>query len=571
MLNIQRIKYKNILSAGNQLTEVSFTDTKTTLIVGANGNGKSLIITALIFALYGRSNRGTTKSQLVNSTNKKDCVVELEFAIKSKQYKVIRGISPNIFEIWVDGVVQNQLASVKDQQKYLEQSVLRMSYKTFIQVVVLGSNNFVPFMQLSSSDRRDLVEELLDIKIFSSMNSILKDRIKNLERKRQEITYNKSTVADKIQMQKNFIKTIKDEGNLIIEKKQDKINTIQNESEAINSEIKTRLKDIEVKQQELESISFSSKKLKQLIGIKGKMQQKSSILEDDKTFFQNNDVCPTCKQDLQVEFKDEMILKLKDELSGISRGFVELEQVIEEEETKENEFTKLSRGITSLNNEISNQQSQILRNGKQIKELEIEIEETSNKLKNQSEEAKVLRALMKDEDALDRDGSKCNETIHYFEFAHLLMKDGGIKTKIMQKYLPLLNLQINKYLQMMDFYINFTLDDEFNENVKTPIHEDFSYGSFSEGEKQKINLAILFAWRDIAKMKNSINCNLMILDETFDSSLDTEGSGNLLKILNYVIKDTNIFVISHRIDELIDKFDRVLEVKKINGFSKVLI
>ena len=220
MLNIQRIKYKNILSAGNQFTEVSFTDTKTTLIVGANGNGKSLIITALIFGLYGRSNRGTTKSQLVNSTNKKDCVVELEFSIKSKQYKVIRGISPNIFEIWVDGVVQNQLASVKDQQKYLEQSVLRMSYKTFIQVVVLGSNNFVPFMQLSSSDRRDLVEELLDIKIFSSMNSILKDRIKSLERKRQEITYNKSTVVDKIEMQKNFIKTLKEEGEVIIAKKQ---------------------------------------------------------------------------------------------------------------------------------------------------------------------------------------------------------------------------------------------------------------------------------------------------------------------------------------------------------------
>ena len=260
MLNIQRIKYKNILSAGNQFTEVNFTDTKTTLIVGANGNGKSLIITALIFALYGRSNRGTTKSQLVNSTNKKDCVVELEFSIKSKQYKVIRGISPNIFEIWVDGVVQNQLASVKDQQKYLEQSVLRMSYKTFIQVVVLGSNNFVPFMQLSSSDRRDLVEELLDIKIFSSMNSILKDKIKNLERKRQEIAHSKSTVVDKIEMQKNFIKTLKEEGEVIIAKKQNKITEIQNESEGINSGISTTLKDIEVKQKELESISFSSKK-----------------------------------------------------------------------------------------------------------------------------------------------------------------------------------------------------------------------------------------------------------------------------------------------------------------------
>jgi DNA repair exonuclease SbcCD ATPase subunit len=570
MLNIQKIKFKNILSAGNTFTELSFIETNTTLIVGSNGNGKSLLITALIFALYGKSNRGTTKTQLVNSINKKDCLVEVDFCVRNKQYKVVRGISPNVFEIWIDGVLQDQLSSAKDQQKYLEQIILRMSYKTFIQVVVLGSSNFIPFMQLSSGDRRELVEELLDIKVFSSMNTILKDEIKSLERKIQELTYNKTSISEKIEMQKKFIDTLTKNGEDLLSNKANKITSLEAEIEIISKTNDDNTISIGDIQDKIKDLSNSSKKLKQLENIRGKLDHKKALIQDQINFFSNNDSCPTCKQNLHVDFKETECLTLNEELSNLSEGYLKLELALTEEETRENKFLEYTNNITNLTHEISNNQKFIKQFLSQIQTLQTEIKETEYKLKNQNEDKKILYDLIKNESSLNVQTLKYKDALQYFEFSHSLMKDGGIKSKIIQKYLPMLNQYINKYLQLMDFYINFTLDEEFNESVRTPIHEDFSYGSFSEGEKQKLNLSILFAWRDIAKMKNSINCNLLILDETFDSSLDSAGSEYLIKILNHVIKDTNIFVISHRIDELVDKFDRVLEVKKVNGFSKIL-
>lgn len=569
MLSIQKIKYKNFLSTGNQFTEVNFTDTKTTLIVGKNGEGKTTLHSALVFGLYGKSNRNTTKKQLVNSRNKKDCLVEVEFSNEGRKYKVQRGISPNAFQIWIDDVLQQELSAAKDQQKYLEQVILKMSYKTFMQVVVLGSSNFIPFMQLSASDRRDLVEELLDIKIFSSMNFILKDKIKNLERKNKEIEYNLKSVEDKIKMQESFIETIKDNKNDVISKYKNKIKELNNSITELTSLNEEYLKDLQAEQEKIDKINFSSKKLKQLFGIRDKLETKKSIFLDEKNFFENNEICPTCKTHLQVEFRDEKVIEIEKEIEKIQDGFNELQNTILEEEEKEQEIQKISSILSEITSKISSNNSSIKQINGQKNEIENEIDELVKSDKNEDKELQSLEKYIKTKNKLDSEKSKCSEAIQYFEFAHLLMKDGGVKTKIIEKYLPIINHQINRYLQMMDLYINFTLDEEFKEQINTPVHEDFSYGSFSEGEKQRISLSILFAWREIARIKNSVNCNLLFLDEIFDSSLDGEGTEYLLKIIKYAIQDSNIFIISHRIDELSDKFDRILEVKKVNGFSKV--
>jgi DNA repair exonuclease SbcCD ATPase subunit len=569
MLQIQKIRYKNFLSSGNTFTEIDFTTTRTTLIVGKNGEGKSTTHAALIFGLYGKSSRNTTKKQLINSINKKESVVEIFFNIDGKNYKVVRGISPNVFEIWVDGVLQEQLAAVKDQQKYLEQNVLKMSFKTFNQVVVLGSNSFIPFMQLSASDRRELVEELLDIKIFSSMNVIIKEKVKSLERSLNEISVKKISVVEKIDMQKDFIESVIRDGEELISKKKTKIDEIYEDTEKVNQSIQLLLDKLDIEKNKLETVSFSSKKMKSLLSIEGKLQQKKINLLTEVKFFDENEICPTCKQDLQVDFKKEKVEEINSELESLNTGIEELKHTVLEEEKKEKFLAQVSDTIRSINSEILNYQNKISNNNRTIKDLESEINEINNKIKNQNKETKKLDLLLKEEKNLNQSEVKCKDGLHYFEFAHLLMKDGGVKAKIIEKYLPIINTEINRYLELMDLYLNFTLDEDFKESVKTPIHEDFSYGSFSEGEKQRISLSILFAWREIARIKNSVNCNLLFLDEVFDSSLDSEGTEYLLKIINYVVKDTNIFVISHRVDELIDKFDRVIEVKKVNGFSKV--
>lgn len=569
MLCINKIQYKNFLSSGNTFTEIDFTKTKTTLIVGKNGEGKSTTHSALIFGLYGKSNRNTTKRQLLNAINKKDLVVEVFFNIDGKDYKVIRGISPNIFEIWIDNVKQEELSAVKDQQKHLEQNILKMSFKTFNQVVVLGSNSFIPFMQLSASDRRDLVEELLDIRIFSSMNSIIKEKIKNLEKTHNEIVFKKNSVSEKINMQQTFIDSLNKDAKQVISKKNKNITNLEQENNDITEQIQITLTELEIQKEKINKISFSPKKIKSLLSIEGKLEQKKSNIISNVNFFTQNQTCPTCKQDLHVDFKNKKIEDLESELLELNSGFEDLKKSLHEEEVKEIKLKDIANTITELNSSILENQNKIKNNNKIIKNIKEEINEILFKIENQNEETEKLNLLLKEEGKLSKSELKCKEVSHYFQFAHLLMKDGGIKSRIIEKYLPIINTEINRYLQLMDLYLNFTLDEDFKESVKTPIHEDFSYGSFSEGEKQRISLSILFAWREVARLKNSINCNLLFLDEVFDSSLDSEGTEYLLKIINYVVKDTNIFVISHRIDELVDKFDRVLEVKKINGFSKV--
>ena len=571
MILFKQIAYRNFLSSGNQATEIEFTDTQTTLIVGANGSGKSTMLDALCFGLFNKAFRKINKSQLINSTNEKECLVEIDFSIGTKEYKIKRGIKPNIFEIWIDGILQNQAASSTDQQKQLEDSILKLNYKSFTQIVILGSASFVPFMQLSTANRREVVEDLLDIKIFSAMNAVIKDRIKNTNDKIKELSLKQSMTEEKVEMQKEFIESIEKSGKENIEKKRDKIISIGTYIDQLTAENTQKVDEVSnTLQPQLEDLLDASKKLKQLSNLKGKISEKVSSITEQHKFFNNNSVCPTCTQTIEEEFRLNKVNESETKAKELQQGYNELKAAIQQEEKREREFSVVSKEISSLNNEISNNNVKISQLNKQSRDFDQEIQDITNKIKNRNTERKALIELEQTLDLIQTEKSKNKEDVSYFDFAHSLMKDGGIKGKIIKKYLPLMNQQINKYLQMMDFYINFTLDEEFNEKIKSPIHEDFTYESFSEGEKMRINLAILFTWREIARMKNSVNTNLLILDEVFDSSLDFMGTDYFTRIIKYVIKDTNIFVISHKTDELIDKFDRVIKFEKIKGFSKMV-
>ena len=570
MILFKQIAYRNFLSSGNQATEIEFTDTQTTLIVGANGSGKSTMLDALCFGLFNKAFRKINKSQLINSTNEKECLVEIDFSIGTKEYKIKRGIKPNIFEIWIDGILQNQAASSTDQQKQLEDSILKLNYKSFTQIVILGSASFVPFMQLSTANRREVVEDLLDIKIFSAMNAVIKDRIKNTNDKIKELSLKQSMTEEKVEMQKEFIESIEKSGKENIEKKRDKIISIGTYIDQLTAENTQKVEEVSnTLQPQLEDLLDASKKLKQLSNLKGKISEKVSSITEQHKFFNNNSVCPTCTQTIEEEFRLNKVNESETKAKELQQGYNELKAAIQQEEKREREFSVVSKEISSLNNEISNNNVKISQLNKQSRDFDQEIQDITNKIKNRNTERKALIELEQTLDLIQTEKAKNKEDVSYFDFAHSLMKDGGIKGKIIKKYLPLMNQQINKYLQMMDFYINFTLDEEFKENIKSPIHEDFTYESFSEGEKMRINLAILFTWREIARMKNSINTNLLILDEVFDSSLDNMGTEYFTKIIKYIIKDANVFVISHKTDELIDKFDKIIRFEKNKGFSKI--
>lgn len=569
MILFKRISYRNFLSSGNTPTEINLTGEITTLIIGTNGSGKSTMLDALCFGLFNKAFRKINKNQLVNSTNEKECLVEVEFSIGNKEYKIIRGIKPNIFEIWINGELQNQAAASVDQQKHLEDIILKLNYKSFTQIVILGSASFVPFMQLSTANRREVVEDLLDIKIFSAMNSILKEKIRSSNEKIKEFDIFEKSIQEKILMQTEFIEELEKRGNDKITANQEKIANLLNELDVYIRQNSFLEEDVFKYIKEQEEVSGATDRLKKLDNLKGKLSEKVSIITEEHKFFNENTVCPTCTQTIDETFRVNKIIDVQNKAKELQSGYQDLECTIKNEEERERQFIILSKEITKLNNEISQNNTRISFNQKQVQELEFEIQTITEQFKNRNTEQQKLEKLEKQQVDNFKKKSKYKETINYFDFAQILMKDGGVKTKIIQKYLPLMNKQINKYLQIMDFYINFTLDEEFKENIKSPIHEDFTYESFSEGEKMRINLAILFTWREIARMKNSINTNLLILDEVFDSSLDNMGTEYFTKIIKYIIKDANVFVISHKTDELIDKFDKIIRFEKIKGFSKI--
>ena len=569
MILFKTIRWKNFLSTGNQYTEVDFTKNKTNLIIGTNGAGKSTVLDALTFSLFGKPFRRINKPQLINSVNEKDCRVEVEFSIGNTEWKVVRGIKPAIFEIWRNDAALDQSAAALDQQKWLEQNVLKMNYKSFTQIVILGSSTFVPFMQLSAAHRREVIEDLLDIKIFSSMNTLIKEKIRSVKEEIKVFELKKESLLDKVKMQEEFIGELENRGNANINANKEKIANLDKEIGDYMEENTSNEDPLRALIREQDAITGYAEKLRKLGNLKGKISQKVSTITKEHKFFTENTVCPTCTQSIEDAFRINRINDAQNKAKELQSGYKELEEAIKEEEERERQYNSLTKEISKLTNGIS--QNNIKINGlrRQIRNLEKEIQVLTENLANRNTEHEKLESFKENLKTTYDELASRKDTINYYDFSYSLLKDGGVKSKIIKKYLPLINQQVNRYLQMMDFYINFILDEEFNETVQSPIHEDFSYASFSEGEKMRIDLALLFTWREVARMKNSVNTNLLIMDEVFDSSLDGFGTEEFLKIIRFVIKDANIFVISHKTG-LEDKFANVLKFEKVKGFSRMI-
>jgi len=569
MIIFEKVRWKNFLSTGNQFTEIDLNRNETTLIIGENGAGKSTVLDALCFSLFGKPFRTISKSQLVNTVNAMETVVEIEFSIASRRYKVIRGIKPNKFEIWQNDVMLNQEANSRDYQKILEQQILKLNYRSFTQVVILGSSTFVPFMQLKAKFRREVVEDLLDIKIFSMMNMILKQRLKDLVVELQEVEYNYKLSGEKISMQKTYIEDIKNNAGVIIESKQ---NDYHSNSIMLDEKVNNK-KTLEETQKTLfesvtDQINVESKDVK-LKDLRSTLIEKQKEKDKMIAFFEKHDDCPVCTQDIPKDFKSEMIVTKEKEKKEIVNGLTKMEEELDKTQSRLSEIVKVT-------NEIQDNSIQIAQLNTSIKELEKFQERLSNEITelekstiNNSDEEK-LKTLQEEFDTIEKNRKDLKEEKIYKEATRAMLQDTGIKTKIIKQYLPIMNQLINKYLASMEFYVNFTLNENFDETIKSRFRDNFNYASFSEGEKMRIDLALLFTWRAIAKMKNSTNTNLLILDEIFDSSLDSAGTDEFLKILN-TLEGENVFVISHKQDVLVDKFKHTLKFEKNKNFSKMVI
>ena len=568
MIIFKKVRWKNFLSTGNYFLEVQLDRSPTTLIVGENGSGKSTVLDALCFVLFNRPFRQINKSQLVNSINMGSAIVEIEFTIQKNKFKIIRGMKPTVFEIYCNGKMLNQDANSVDYQKILEQQILKLNYRSFTQVVILGSSTFVPFMQLRSKDRREVVEEILDIKIFSLMNFLLKHKNKEVGEELNTLEYELKLTKEKITMQEQYIQSLKKNKDKIIEEKEHLIfdsNRVlldeQEKSDKISNEIESAQPELDKKDKLLNTIREFHK-------MEAQLSNRINENERQRKFFSENDECPTCTQTIDEELKQVKIKEKTNRIAELKQGILKLEDELKAKETeksklnefakeirkKEVEIAKISVSMSGLKRLIEKEKKQIekYKNGQVSEEDKVKLTRLSERFKIQEEQISKLR-----------------EDKFYVDVARNLLMDTGIKTKIINKYLPIMNKLINGYLTSMDFYVNFTLDNSFNETIKSRHRDEFSYSSFSEGEKMRIDLALLFTWRAVAKMKNSTNTNLLILDEIFDSSLDTTGTDDFLKILN-TFADQNVFVISHKGDTMFDKFRSVIKFEKQRNFSKLL-
>jgi len=569
MITFKKIKYKNFLSSGNQFTEIDFQKHHTNLIVGTNGAGKSTMLDALTFVLFNKPFRKINKPQLVNATNERDCVVEIEFSINSRDYLVRRGIKPNVFDIEVNGNPLHKEADDRANQRILEENILKVNYKSFTQIVILGSSTFVPFMQLTTANRREVIEDLLDIRIFSAMNALIKDNIRTKKDQIKSLDLKKETLKDKMKMQQEFIEELENLSNANIDSNNEKITKLDEEVSKYMEDNESLEVDISKYTKDQEAVIGATDKLLKLNNLRGKISQKVGTITKEHKFFTENTVCPTCQQDIEEEFRVNRISDAQNKAKELKKGYEDLEETIKLEQQRERQFNILSKEITKLTHGISQNNTRISLNQRQIRDLEHEIQTITSNLQNRNTEHEKLEQFKDNlQNTIEYLSDKKQEIVHY-DFAYSLLKDDGVKTKIIKKYLPFINQQVNRYLQMMDFYINFKLDEEFGETIESPIHENFSYSSFSEGEKMRVDLALLFTWREVARLKNSVNTNLLIMDEVFDSSLDGFGTEEFLKIIRYVIKDANIFVISHKSD-LHDKFETVIRFDKVKGFSRMV-
>ena len=570
MIIFKIIRYKNFLSTGNSWTTIDLLSTKTTLVVGHNGAGKSTMLDALAFALFGKAHRNISKPQLVNTINNKDCVVEIEFTVSGSNLKVVRGIKPNKFEIWKDGSMINQSSHAKEYQKILEQNIIKLNHKSFHQIVVLGSSSFIPFMQLPAQHRRDVIEDLLDINVFSKMNQILKEKNSILKDDLKSVDYDAELNKEKLDLQNKYIKEVEalsveqiNSKEADISDAQKEIDTIQSENISLSVEIEERSDGLQ------ESLKENHDKRQSLLHYQAEFNQKIKTLVKETKFYEENDTCPTCTQDISSEVRDTKLATAKEkatELNSAVRDVSEksliVESAIERLTNTAGEIRDKTSIITSNNKTINRLQEQ-------IKSINSSIEQIRGSSGDLSKSRKELEALQKLKDDLFEKRLYLNESLSYNSIILEMLKDTGIKTKIIKQYLPVINKLVNQYLQVLDFFVSFNLDESFSETIRSRHRDNFSYDSFSEGEKQRIDLALLFTWRHIAKMKNSVSTNLLILDETFDSSLDYEGVDNLMKIIHTLDDDTNIFVISHKGDILDGKFQNKLEFHKEKNFSKL--
>ena len=559
MIKFHNLRYKNFLSSGNYWTEIDLNKTSSTLIVGHNGAGKSTILDALTFVLFNKPFRKINKGQLVNSINEKDCLVEINFSVMNVPYKIRRGIKPTVFEICREGTILDQAASSTDQQKWLEQSLLKLNYKSFTQIIILGSTNFVPFMQLSSQHRREVVEDLLDIKVFSSMNDVAKLKIRELRDSIKEQGFKKENIEDKIISQKDLIDKLKNKKSQDIESKKNKIELLDTEINQLVSDNEDTQSKVDDLTQQLNEISFSESLLRKLEKLSDKIEVKIVSLVEQHKFFSKGGVCPTCTQNIEKDFGLNKIVDIEAKSKEVQQGQKELQKSIEDERKKQNSFLQISKEVTQLTHGINLKNVKISGLRKQVKDVESEIQILTTRNQDTDIEYDKLISLEKSLETILEEISNKKEELQNHEFISLLLKDDGAKSKIIKKYLPIINKNLNKYLEILDFPVHFILDEEFNEKALNPAYEDFSYSSFSEGEKMRIDLALLFTWREVAKVKNSINTNLLILDEVFDSSLDEAGTDYFTKIIKFVVKDSNTFVISHKVDDLLEKFEQTIK------------
>ena len=568
MISFKKIRWKNFLSTGNNFTEVDICKNKTNLIVGENGAGKSTILDALTFSLFGKPFRKINKPMLVNSINEKDCLTEIEFSIGKNDYKVIRGIKPNVFEVYCNDQLWNQESTTVDQQKNLEQNILKMNYKSFTQIVVLGSSTFVPFMRLPVVQRREIIEDILDIQIFSTMNVVLKDKIRENRDELKEFDYQLDLLNEKIQLQKNYLLELDKKNKADIVKKEEKIVDLVNSENTQYLLIEKTNKDIENIQAKITEYSSSSNKLKKLNTFLIKLSSKLKTCQKEHEFFEKNHVCPTCTQDISDQLRTDKLTSGKNKIDEMLVGYNDILSAIGEEENRFTKWNELSEEITNSNNIISQANFKVNQLRKSIGEVDVEIKDLETEGVDKKEAYVKLENLVGDKKELNFQLSESKKDKDVLSVASQLLKDNGIKTRIIRKYLPTMNKLINQYLQGMEFYVNFSLDENFEETIKSRYRDQFSYASFSEGEKARIDIALLLTWRSIAKLKNSVDTNLLILDEIFDGSLDQQGGSDLGWILRNFDDSVSIYVISHK-EQLNDKYDRTLNVEKVKNYSVV--
>jgi DNA repair exonuclease SbcCD ATPase subunit len=569
MIKFKKISWRNFLSTGNAITEVQLDRTSTTLIVGENGAGKSTILDAICFALFNKAFRNISKPQLLNSINQKNLLVEVEFNIGRRHYRIVRGHKPSRFEIYVDGNFLNQEADSRDYQRYLEEHILKLNYKSFTQIVILGSASFTPFMQLPPSHRREIIEDLLDIRIFTAMNQLLKDRQNQLKDSLRQLESDIDVQKERVRIQNDYIKTLEVDHQNRSQEIQNNIDQASTEIGSANSAVIKLEAQVHALRSQINDEDSQIAKARTLADLQRKMTDKIAKAQTEIAFYHDNDNCPTCQQGLPHKLKTDAIAAQNAKMEEIQQALTALSNNIDIVQQRLDIIHDTSTQISEHNQEIIAHNNTIIANQKYIQKLQAELNTHTDTTDNLDEEKSKLRGLAREVVALTQEKTSLSEEKYYQDIASNLLKDTGIKTKVIRQYLPAINKLVNKYLNAMDFFVSFELDEAFNETIKSRHRDDFSYASFSEGEKQRIDLALLFTWRTIAKMKNSAATNLLLLDEVFDSSLDINGTDYLMNVLNTLGEDTNVFVISHKGDQLFDKFRSVIKFEKYQNFSRI--